>query len=101
MNIKTDYESEILSFLKRNFEPVKNEFEKDEDTLALTLKDIHKKVISILPKDYVYESDVYECLEQLGFKNFLISIPEKEIGDDIIPASEKFCYLLQKKTAAI
>jgi hypothetical protein len=101
MNIKTDYEQEILNFLKRNFEPVENEFESDEDTLMLSLKDIHKRITSILPKDYVYESDVYECLEQLGFKSFLISVPEEVIEDKILPAREKFCYLLQKKTAAI
>jgi hypothetical protein len=102
MNIKTDYETEILQFLQQNFEPIKNQFQTDEDTLMLSLKQIYKKIISILPEDYIYESDVYQCLEQLGFKNFLISVPEEKIDEDItLPSKEKFCYLLQKKTAAI
>lgn len=101
MSVKTDYEAEITLFLSKNFEPVENKFQTDEDTLMLSLQEVHKKITAILPKDYVYESDVYSCLEKLGFKNFLISVPEEKVDDQVLPAREKFCYLLQKKTAAI
>ncbi|SDS12384.1 hypothetical protein SAMN04487764_1508 [Gillisia sp. Hel1_33_143] len=100
--MRTEYISEIKKLLQENFEPVQSTFAADEYTERKTLKEIYKFITNILPADWVYESDVYTILEELGFKSFMYTLPAQITEDgDIIPEKSFLYYFLNKKTAAI
>ena len=100
---KTDYSDEVRSLLKENYEPVESKLQVSEYTCKMTLTGIYKELTSILPKRWIDESDVYDALQELGFKSFLYTfeaIHNKE-GELIVPERSALLYLLDKKTAAI
>lgn len=102
-NVKTDYLDEIKNFLSINYEPISSPLEEDEYTEFKTLKQITKDVCAILPSDWIYESDVYEALQILGFKNLMKTFPEIKDEEGTVIQREQTVprYFLQKKTAAI
>jgi len=97
---KTNYSEEIRSILQNNYNPVQSVVTADDYTVKKTLTEIYRDIIQVLPKLWVDESDVYDALQELGFKSFLFSIP-LELDDDgeEKTAEDEFLYLLEKKTA--
>lgn len=79
-----NYDTQLRQFFKDHFQP--GSIEK-KDTLQLSLSQIYEMVTCVLPKKWIYESDVYSALTELGYK---ASIIEKEEG--VISV-----YLLEKK----
>lgn len=102
-NTKTDYLDEIKAFLNSNYDPINSVLEEDEYTEFKTLKQITKDIKGILPSDWVYESDVYEALKDLGFKNLMKTFPKVTDEEGMGDRAERTVplYFLQKKTAAI
>ena len=100
---KTDYSDEVRSLLKENFDPVESKIQESEYTCRMSLTTIYKELTSILPKRWVDETDVYDALQELGFKSFLYTFEAIKDGDgeEIMPERSSLLYLLDKKTAAI
>lgn len=101
--MKTDYTLEIKNLLRNNFEPVISPFDSGEYTEKKTLTDVYNLVIKVIPKDWVYESDLYEIMEELGFKSFLHTDPAEfsEDQEEIVEERSSLFYFMNKKTAAI
>lgn len=101
--MKTDYLIEAKKLIENNFSPVNSLIDDNEYTVKKTLSDIHKDVTNILPSRWIYESDIYEILSELGFKSFLYTFKPVygKKGEEIIPERTLLVYLLDKKTAAI
>lgn len=101
--MKIDYLDEARELIKNNFTPVLSLMDESEYTVKKTLEDIHNDIINILPSRWIYESDIYDLLAELGFKSFLYTFPEVIGKDGKILRAERtmLLYLLDKKTAAI
>ncbi|MBT0607638.1 hypothetical protein [Aequorivita echinoideorum] len=99
--MKIDYSEEIRNFLKNNFEPVLSEAHENEETLKKSLSSIHSMLVSILPRDWVVESEVYEALTELGFKSFYFEsepvTKKNEEGETVVVFEgwKGFAYFLQ------
>lgn len=99
--MKIDYSEEIRDFLKNNFEPVESVMHADEETLQYSLSNVHIMIERILPHKWVEESDVYEALQELGFKSFIFVTEAEEIYDEekdmeiTIPGRRVLAYFLQ------
>jgi hypothetical protein len=63
--MKTDYQQEIENLIANAFIPAAPE---DKTALPKTLEEIHAMVINVLPAKWIYDTDVYSALENLGFK---------------------------------
>lgn len=63
--MKTDYSQEIENLLLKNFAPASAD---NKEAVAKNLSEINEMVTGVLPAKWVYDSDVYNCLEKLGFK---------------------------------
>lgn len=97
---KLDWDQEIRNFLETYFEPVSSPIQADEETEKLSLSVITNRITRILPGKFIYEEDVYEALQELGFKIFSYTIPPKideETGDEISPEQTAYAYFLNKK----
>lgn len=101
--MKTDYIFEIRKLISENYDPVLSAMDKSEWTEAKTLDMVHKEVVRILPADWVYPSDVYQVLEELGFKSFAWTIEAEydQNGKEVIPEQKVLAYLMDRKTAAV
>jgi len=102
--MKTDYNPEIRNFITENYDPVASPAEASEYTEMKSLENIFKEVINILPEDWVYRADVYEILNELGFKAFPYLIPEErdeETDEILIKSRRMILYYLDRKTATI
>lgn len=101
--MKTDYLQEARKLISDHYSPVLSLFEENEYTVKKTLEDIHNDVTNILPSRWIYESDIYEILSELGFKSFLYTMEAVtgKMGETIIPERTLMVYLLDKKTAAV
>jgi hypothetical protein len=97
---KTDYSEEIRAILQNNYSAAQSVVTADNSTVKKTLTDIYRDIIQVLPKRWVDESDVYEALQELGFKSFLFSMPPEfnEDGEEET-VEDEFLYLMEKKTA--
>ena len=99
--MKIDYSEEIREFLQNNFEPVLSVAHENEETLKKSLSSVHGMVCSVLPKDWITESEVYEALLELGFKSFYYESPpvtkKNEEDEDVIifQGWNGFAYFLQ------
>lgn len=95
--IKTDYTEEIEMFLENNFQPVNDQTLIDDNTKIYELKQVMKFALSIFPSDFVSQSDVYNALENTGFKVSRVDVDEvvDEDGEVLKPAYTKFAYLMQ------
>lgn len=99
--MKIDYSEEIRNFLKNNFEPVQSVVHENEETLKKSLSSIHSMLISVLPRDWVTESEVYEALEELEFKSFYFESPpvtkKNDEDEDVVifQGWKGFAYFLQ------
>lgn len=101
---KLDWDQEIRNFLQTYFEPISSPIETDEETEKLSLSIITDRIRRILPGQYIYEEDVYEALQELGFKIFSYTIPPKideETGKEIFPEKTAYAYFMNKKTAVL
>ena len=96
---KTDYSQEIKDLIKGNYDPVESTLHENEQTLKMSLSEITREIKSVLPKDWIYEEDVYQILVDLGFKSFIINYPEltDKNGDVVRSAYSNMEYLLQPK----
>lgn len=101
--MKTDYTLEVQKLISETYEPVLSALNKTDYTEAKTLDMVYKEVIRILPKDWVYPSDVYEVLQKLGFKSFVVTLEAEynQEGKEITPERRVLAYLMDRKTAAI
>ncbi|MBW2962309.1 hypothetical protein [Mesonia aestuariivivens] len=101
---KLDWDQEIRSFLETYFEPISSPIEADDETEKLSLSVITNKITRILPGQYIYEEDVFEALQELGFKIFSYTIPpeiDEETGREIFPEKTAYAYFMNKKTAVL
>jgi len=71
--MKTEYSQEITELLQSNFIPATPTTENAEPK---TLSQIHQIITSVLPAKWVYEEDVYNVLQQQGFKTFMHTVEE-------------------------
>ena len=101
--MKTDYLTEATELIRNNYSPVNSLFQENEYTVKRTLSGMYQEVTNILPARWIYESDIYEILAELGFKSFLYTFPEVRTpkGKLIAPERTELLYLLDRKTAAV
>ena len=105
--MKTDYTEEIRNMILNNYEPVNSVLNENEYTERKSLQAVYKMITSVLPKDWIYESDVYAVLEELGFKSFMLTeeyldfLSEDEEGNPEVKTRTVMAYLMDKKTAAV
>lgn len=101
--MKTEYFEEIKNLISENYTPVQSLLDKTEFTKPKTLDDIFSEVTSIIPKEWVYRSNIYEALKELGFKSFMYDVPAVRDEEDNVIIEEKtiMVYLMEIKTAAI
>src|SRR5690606_9372969 len=86
-----DYSEEIKKLLEGFYEPVLSAAHENEMTEKKTLTDIHKEGIRVLPSKWIEESDVYEALQELGFKTFTYKVePITSKGDE---DEEEFTFI--------
>ena len=89
--MKTDYSEEIRAIISGNYKPVLALNHESENTEKMPLTKIHKIVTAILPKLWVQESDVYEALQELGFKAFLYTTDaEFDEDDEVVEQSKTY-----------
>lgn len=70
MGTKTDYSEEIKNLLLNFYSPVASKEEATENTVKKTLEEVHEEVIRVLPGRWIYTDDVFNALDELGFKYF-------------------------------
>lgn len=101
--MKTDYLSEARELIEKHYSPVPSLFAENDYTVKKTLSDMHREITNILPEEWVYQSDIYEILAELGFKSFLYTFEEVRDtkGKLLRPEKTVLLYLLDKKTAAL
>lgn len=101
--MKTDYTTELKSFLEDHFEPIESVNDQSEYTEQKTLDQVYAEVTNILPSNFIHQTDVYDMMKELGFKSFRIHFPEKRNNKGKIVQREfyAFRYLMDRKTAAI
>lgn len=102
--MKTDYTEEIKNIIKENYEPVDSPMKESEFTERNSLGSICRILIQVLPKEWIYESDVYNVLEELGFKKFLLDEEvesENEEGEPEIRTYKVMAYLMERKTLSV
>ena len=100
--MKIDYTQEIKDLILNNYDPVLLQSEESEYTVKKSLTEMHKDITNILPSLWVDESDVYEALQELGFKSFLSSeddVMDFEKDEVLVPGKTLLLYFLDKKTA--
>ena len=95
--MKTDYLNEAKELLKNHYSPVESIMDESEYTLKKTLAEIHQDITNILPSEWIYKSDVYDIMKELGFKSFLYTLEATEDKKE----KTLMVYLLDKKTAAL
>tara|TARA_R100000789_G_scaffold99660_1_gene106834 strand:+ start:346 stop:663 length:318 start_codon:yes stop_codon:yes gene_type:complete len=101
---KTDWDQEIKFFLETYFEVVESPLDADQETEKHSIASITKKVMKVLPSQYIYEDDVYNVLLDLGFKMFSYEVPpvfDEKTGKELKPAYTDYAYFLKRKTAAL
>jgi len=79
---KIDYSEEIKNLINGFYEPVLSKAHENELTVKKTLSEIHKEVIRVLPGKWIEESDVYDALQELGFKTFTYTMEPVTSKDD-------------------
>ena len=100
--MKIDYTQEIKDLILNNYDPVLLQSEESEYTVKKSLTEMHKDITNILPSLWVDESDVYEALQELGFKSFLSSeddVMDFETNEVLVSGKTLLLYFLEKKTA--
>ncbi len=95
--MKTEYINEARELIQNNFSPVLSLFDENEYTVKKSLAEVYKDVTNILPGEWIYQSDIYEILRDLGFKSFLYT---KEANDEY-PEKTFLVYFMDRKTAAL
>lgn len=68
--MKTDYYNEIKNFIADNYLPVMDKTIEDENLVRKTLGSFFEDVLKIIPSKWIEEGDVYNALDELGFKYF-------------------------------
>ncbi len=78
-----EYSEEIKNLINNLYEPVLS-IEDGDECEKKTLSDIYQEVVRVLPSKWIEESDVYEALQELGFKVFTYTIeaPKSKNEDD-------------------
>lgn len=89
--MKTDYSEEIIRLLQANYEPIHQVEEEDYRTEKMKLEEVYEEVTNILPSTWITEADVYDAMQELGFKSFMYEWPEEEGG------KRELLYLLQRR----
>tara|TARA_R110002050_G_scaffold208510_1_gene344528 strand:+ start:280 stop:576 length:297 start_codon:yes stop_codon:yes gene_type:complete len=98
MTNKIDYSEEIRNLIDGFYEPVLSAAHENEMTEKKTLSEIHKDVIRVLPAKWIEESDVYEALQELGFKTFIYTADEgNSTDDDYVDGETHLAYFLNRK----
>ena len=65
--MKTDYTTELQNLIKNLFIPSTPE---DAEAIPMALSELYTQVTNILPEKWIDEADLYNCLENNGFKCF-------------------------------
>jgi hypothetical protein len=101
--MKTEYYEEIKNLIDQIYTPVDSLLDEREYTKKNSLDEVFNDVTRILPKEWVYRSDVYQALKELGFKTFVYTFEGLNDGDgeEIFPERTAMVYLMDTKTAAI
>ena len=79
--MKTNYTDDLQQLIQKLFTPSNPT---EENNAAMSLTEIYNQVTNILPAKWIYEADVYECLQKLEFKTYpqeiknVIKINDKE-----------------------
>ena len=100
--MKIDYTQEIKDLILNNYDPVISQSDESEYTVKKSLTEMHKDIAGVLPSLWIDESDVYESLQELGFKSFLSSeddVMDFEKDEVLVPGKTLLLYFLDKKTA--
>lgn len=93
--MKTEYKSDLIELISKMYVPSSPE---KENSLALTLTEMHNQVTNILPEKWVDESDVYNSLKELGYKIYQQKIEyksEDENGNSKVRYSFALKYFVQ------
>ena len=97
--MRTDYSEEILALLQANYEPIRQVEEEDYRTEKKKLQELYEEVTNILPATWITEADVYDALQELGFRSFMYTWPAEtdKAGTETKKERQELLYLLQRK----